>query len=148
MRDASDHPATRPGEGVTAPIGKIAAVVVGTIVACTVIAAGIAAAIAPDALTAAIAGGVSALVGAMLGFLPMVMAGQVKPVALAMAWVFGSSTRMLVAAGASLAAVLAGDLNPMWTLGVMLGACLAALAAELLIIMPVVGTKPDTEGAH
>ncbi|MEQ8769803.1 MAG: hypothetical protein RIB60_04765 [Phycisphaerales bacterium] len=148
MRDSSDHPATRPGEGVTAPIGKIAGVVFGVIALSTVAAAGIAATTAPDALPAAIAGGVSAMVGAMLGLLPMVMAGEVKPFALAMAWIFGSSTRMVVAAGAALAAVLAGGLDPMWTLGAMLGACLAALAAELLIIMPVVGARPNTEGAH
>lgn len=148
MRDTSDHPAAGPNGDVAAPIGKLAVVVFVTIAACTAIGVGLASASAPEAIPAAIAGGVSAIIGAALGLLPMVMAGQVKPFALAMAWIFGSSTRMLVAAGAALAAVLAGGLDPAWTLGVMLGACLAALAAELLIIMPVVGTKPNTEGAH
>lgn len=143
MRETSDHPAA-----VTAPIAKIAGVVFGAILICTALAAVLAATTAPGALPAAIAGGVSALIGAMLGLLPIVMAGQVKPLALAMAWIFGSSTRMLVASGAALAAHLVGDLDPAWTLGVMLAACLAALAAELLIIMPVVGAKPTTEGAH
>ncbi|GJM19896.1 MAG: hypothetical protein DHS20C14_21090 [Phycisphaeraceae bacterium] len=151
MPDAHDHPSDTADAPLAAPVGRLVGAVLGSIAVCTLF--GAAAAWGMDAanIGAAVGGGVAALVGGMIGLLPTAVVGATRPFALAMAQIVGSSTRLVVGAGAAVAVVLVGDFNPVWTLGVLLVCMLVALLAELVIIMPVVGAQrahPAVQGTH
>ena len=98
------------------------------------------AALAGD-LPSAAAGLVASLLGAALGLLPVILGWSKPPFALALAQIMGSSVRMVVGVGLAVVAVLLGNLDPLWTLGVVLAAMLAALVAELVVIFPVLGGR-------
>ncbi|MEZ6318772.1 MAG: hypothetical protein R3B49_08470 [Phycisphaerales bacterium] len=123
-------PATR------APVARLAPAMLASILAVGAIAAAIAWAAAPHALASVAVGAGSALLGAVIGLLPLVLTMSRTPFALALTQVLGSSTRLLAGAGAAIAALLLGGFDPLWTLAVLLAAMLAALGAELAIVFP------------
>lgn len=97
--------------------------------------------------TSGVMGMIAALAGSAAGTLPWLLRHEVPAFTAAATQLFSAGLRMMVGLAAAIGLVLATDANRPWLLGVFLVATIAGLAAELLVLTPVLKNASHTPPA-
>lgn len=147
MTAFADQPA------VSLPLPKLAAAVIGAVVASTLLGVAASWLASPEAVKAVVMASGAVLFGVGVGLVPLAAAGPRQVITLSMIWIVSSAVRLAagVSAGVWLYLLLSPDQNAFW--GMMLFGLAAALAADALCVIPVMraGDRPaasETNGCR